>query len=450
MSIYADDVVNFTSVLKMSYNFLTGKEYVKRKRGRERRKVISVALGFPDLVFAVGAIPVFPIRLESFKINKILLALNSAKTVLGWNLTSKVLDLVRQFDILKLVDKILEDVIESINEKYNEVHDLGVKSGIPENLCFGVKTLYGMHESIKTELDANLNFAMRCGEWNKYSESLKDLVPNQIWVNLPSSSSPNNEKLALEQMVENINKAIEQLEELTGNIVTDESLRKQFRIGNQVKRYYKKVLHEISISDFYPCNPATFAEILALLTLSFQDYNSNAQRYLENISQLVKEMKERINKGIGMDVSDMPRLLLFPVFAGFEPKCHEIIYELGGRTLYADWDVFGLLEEIPVSNKIDPIEEYARFLLNSSRKGIGCDDKNLTDSCLKAAREFNIDGIIFNRVFGCSSLSNIYDSIIEKSKKELGIPAITINFSRIGENIEDAKNRLRNFMELFK
>ena len=131
MSIYADDVVNFTSVLKMSYNFLTGKEYIKRKRGRERRKVISVALGFPDLVFAVGAIPVFPIRLESFKINKILLALNSAKTVLGWNLTSKVLDLVRQFDILKLVDKILEDVIESINEKYNEVHDLGVKSGIP-------------------------------------------------------------------------------------------------------------------------------------------------------------------------------------------------------------------------------------------------------------------------------------------------------------------------------
>ncbi|MHA1457868.1 MAG: hypothetical protein ACTSR5_18175 [Promethearchaeota archaeon] len=56
MSIYADDVISFASVLKMSYNFLTGKDYLKRKKTRERKKLISVALGFPDLVFAAGAI----------------------------------------------------------------------------------------------------------------------------------------------------------------------------------------------------------------------------------------------------------------------------------------------------------------------------------------------------------------------------------------------------------
>ncbi|GAH81143.1 unnamed protein product, partial [marine sediment metagenome] len=54
----------------MAYNFLTGREYLKKKKFKEKKKLISVALGFPDLAFAVGGIPVFPIRMESFELNK--------------------------------------------------------------------------------------------------------------------------------------------------------------------------------------------------------------------------------------------------------------------------------------------------------------------------------------------------------------------------------------------
>ncbi|NHJ24406.1 MAG: 2-hydroxyacyl-CoA dehydratase [Candidatus Lokiarchaeota archaeon] len=430
----------------MAFNFLSGRDYLRRKKLRERKKLVSVALGFPDLVFAVGAIPVFPIRMESFKINTYLTALNSATSVLGWGLTSKVLDFARQFDVFKLVDKILEDVVSSINEKYNELYDLGVQEDLAEELCYGVKALYGMHKSKGKNVDANLNFAMRCGEWNKLSESLKLLVPNQIWVDIPSKEL-NNEDLALEQMVNNIKNAIEKLEALTGNFISDNSLQKQFRIGNQVKRFYKTILYEISASDFYPCNPATFAEILALLTITFQDYNSNPQRYLENISQIVKEMRKRINKKVGMDTSNMPRLLFSPIYAGYEPEIHEIIYELGGRTIYADWDILGLLEEIPVSQNSDPIEEYAKFLLNASKKGIGCDDQNMTDSYLTSAKNLEIDGLIFNQVFGCPSISSIYNNLMLKIKRELDLPATVITFKKIGENVDEVKSNLRPFIE---
>jgi benzoyl-CoA reductase/2-hydroxyglutaryl-CoA dehydratase subunit BcrC/BadD/HgdB len=232
--------------------------------------------------------------------------------------------------------------------------------------------------------------------------------------------------------------------------VSDNSLQKQFRIGNQVKRFYKTILYEISSSDFYPCNPATFAEILALLTITFQDYNSNSQRYLENMSQLVKEMRERIRKGIGMDVSQMPRLLFAPMYQGWEPEIHEIIYNLGGRIIYADWDVLGFLEEISISNHSDPIEEYARFLLNASVKGIGCNDENMTSSYLAAAEKMDIDGLIFNQVFGCPSISKTYDKLKEKLKSELDIPAIVINFKKIGENIEQVKTDVEPFMEQLK
>ncbi len=433
----------------MASNFLTGRDYLRRKKIREKKKLISVALGFPDLVFAVGAVPVFPIRMESFEFSRYLTPITSATSVLGWDLTSKFLDFARQFDVLKIVDKILEDVITSINNKYNEMYELGVSNGVPSELCYGINALYGMHKSKGKNVDANLNFAMRCGRWNNFYESLKTTVPSQILIEVPPKNSLNKEE-ALKQMIENIKDGISELENITGNFVSDNSLQKQFRIGNQVKRFYKTILYEISSSDFYPCNPATFAEILALLTITFQDYNSNSQRYLENLSNLVKEMRERIRKGIGMEVSQMPRLLFAPMYQGWEPEIHEIIYNLGGRIIYADWDILGFLEEIPISNNSDPIEEYARFLLNASAKGIGCNDENMTNSYLIAAEKMDIDGLIFNQVFGCSAISKTYEELKEKLKSELDIPAIVIKFKKIGENIEQVKKSVEPFMEGLK
>ncbi|MHA2180913.1 MAG: 2-hydroxyacyl-CoA dehydratase [Promethearchaeota archaeon] len=448
MSIYADDVVSFTSVLKIAYNFLTGREFLLKKKSNEKKKLISVALGLPDLVFAADSIPVFPIRMEKFKLNLYLVALNTAKNLFGWDITTNLLGIVRQLDFLKIVDNIINDVISTINVKYNNMYELGIKNGNPSDLCYGVHSIYGMHKSQHEYIDANLNFTIRCDECNSYSGSLKSMIPNQIWINFPSSG----EERALDIMRNNIEKAIAELELITGNVVTDNSLKKQFRIGNQVKRYYQTILHEFSSSDFYPCNPATFAEILGLLTISFQDYNSNAQRYLENMSQLVKEMRERVKKGIGMDVSSSPRLLVSPIFNGWEPEIHEIIYKSGGRAIYADWDILGLLDKIPVSKNSDPIEDYANFLLNASNKGITC-LKNcdaLANSYVGYAKKRGFDGVIFNQVLDChSNYSNCYELLKNKVRNELKKPTVVVKFKKIGKNIEEVKSKLTPFMNLF-
>jgi len=448
MSIYADDVVSFTSVLKIAYNFLTGRELARKKRDNEKKKIISVALGLPDLVFAADSIPVFPIRMEKFKLNLYLIALNTAKSLFGWDFTSNLLGIARQLDFLKIVDTIINDVISSINVKYNSMYELGIKDSKPSELCYGVHSIYGMHKSQYENIDANLNFTIRCDECNSYSGSLKSMIPNQIWVGIPSQ----RDEKALDIMRNNIERAIVDLELTTGNIVTDNSLKKQFRIGNQVKRYYQTILHEIGSSEFYPCNPATFAEILGLLTISFQDYNSNAQQYLENMSQLVKEMRERIKKGIGMDVSNTPKLLVSPIFNGWEPEIHEIIYKFGGRAIYADWDILGLLDEIPVSKNSDPIEDYARFLLNASNKGILC-LKNcdvLANSYLRYTKKWGFDGVIFNKVLDChSNYSNCYELLKNKIRNELKKPTVVVKFKKIGENIEEVKTKLTPFMNLF-
>ncbi len=440
MSIYADDVVNFTSVLKIAYNFLTGRDYLQKKKSKERKTLISVASGFPDLVFAADSIPVFPIRMEKFKLNLYLLALNSATSLFGWDITTRLLGIVRQVDFLKIVDSVLNDVINSINSKYNLLYDQAIKKNVSPNFCFGITSIYGMHVSEANSCDCSLNFTLRCNKYNQYLKSLRAIIPNQIWVDIPPIDQENKEK-RLEIMVDNIQKAILELEKISGNLITDNSLNKQFRIGNQVKRYYKSIIHDISASDFFPCNPATFSEILALLTISFQDYNSNAQRYLENLSQLVKEMRERIERGIGMDVSNMPRILLSPIFNGWEPESQEIIYQLGGKVLYSDWDILGLLEEIPVSKDSDPVEMYARFLLNASNKGLFCLNNcdALINTYQKYIRRSKIDGIIVNELANCHLESNCYDLLKNKIKTTIRIPATSLKFKKIGDNLEKVK-----------
>jgi len=74
---------------------------------------------------------------------------------------------------------------------------------------------------------------------------------------------------------------------------------------------------------------------------------------------------------------------------------------------------------------------------------------NLKNSYFKIAKEMQIDGLIFNQAFGCPAISNIYDNLKEEIKDYLSIPAVGITFRKIGDNVEEVKNRLKPFMDMF-
>ena len=451
MSLIAEEIIQFSSALRIAYNLLNGRNYLKRKKFREKKKLVAVTLPFSDLAFASGTIPVFPIRMHKFEISRYLAYLGSASSIFGWNTVSNFLGFIRNLginEVSKIVDEIIEDVVDGLNKKYNEMYDVGIENGISSDFCYGLKSLVGMHVTKGRNVDACLNVTIRCSAYNKYLESLKSIneAPKQIWIDIP----PRNLGNTIELLTDNISNALNEFEKLTGNSVSDNDMRAHFKIGNQIKRSYKNIIYDISASDFYPCNPATFSEIMALLSITYQDYNSNAVRYRDNIVSLEKEMRERIRKGIGMDVSKMPRIFVTPMFGGWEPKTHEILYELGGRTLYADWELLKFLEEIPAGSNTNPSEEYARFLMRATETGIGCDNDKLTESYLRMASDLNADGIIFFQLFGCHSISNCYAMLREKVRRELEIPITAITFNKIGDNVEQVKTRLGAFMEMFK
>lgn len=122
---------------------------------------------------------------------------------------------------------------------------------------------------------------------------------------------------------------------------------------------------------------------------------------------------------------------------------------MGGRLLYADWEILGVLENIEVYAYSDPIEAYAKFIMDITTKGVGCDNNALTDSYIRVARKMDVDGLIFIELFGCHSISNCYTMLRQKVRKELEIPTTALTFNKIGENIEQVKTRLGAFMEMF-
>ncbi|MFW9901379.1 MAG: 2-hydroxyacyl-CoA dehydratase family protein [Candidatus Thorarchaeota archaeon] len=451
MSLIADEIVRFSSVLRISYNLLTGRDYLKRKKFREKKKLISVALPFSDLVYGFpDLVPVFPIRMHKFEMHRYLTYLGSASNIFGWKNVSNFLGFIKKLgigDFNKIIDEIIENVIDTVNKKYNEMYELGIENGVPTDFCYGIKSLYGMHVSKGKNVEATLNYTIRCSAWNKYLESLKTIrnPAQQIWIDVPPRYIGN----AVELLTENLYDAIRELEKVSGNSYDRNILRNHFQVANDIRNYYKTILYDISTSEFYPCNPATFSEILVILNNSFQDYNSNAVRYRDNMASLVNEMKERIRNKIGMEVSNMPRILITPMFGGWEPKSHEIIYELGGRALYADWEMLLLLENIPITKISDPVEAYAHYLMNATVNGIGCDNDALSDSYMRIAKKLNADGLVFIQIFGCHSISNCFSMLKEKVRRELEIPSIAINFNKIGENVEQVKTRLGAFMEMF-
>jgi benzoyl-CoA reductase/2-hydroxyglutaryl-CoA dehydratase subunit BcrC/BadD/HgdB len=451
MSLVADELIRFSSVLKITYNLLTGRDYLKRKKFKEKKKLISVALPFSDLVYSFpDLIPILPIRMHKFDTQKFE-AFSLASKIFGWNNVSNFLGFVKNLGIKNISQKIddtIENVIDAITNKYNKMYDLGEESGIPTDFCFGVKALYGMNVSKGRNCDANLNYTIRCSAWNKYLESLKEIgnPSKQIWIEIP----PRNIGNTLELFIDNITNGINELEKISDYDYSDNAFRDHLRTANQIRQSYKNIIYEISTSDFYPCNPATFSEILALLNISFHDYNSNATRFKDNITSLLNEMRGRIRKGIGMDVSGMPKILITPMFGGWEPEAHNVIYRFGGRALYGDWDLLRFLDDIPISNRTDPVEAYAQFLMNVTENGIGCDNDTLTDSYVRLAKNLKADGLVFVQVFGCHSVSNCYAMLKEKIRRELEIPSIALNFNKMGENIEQVRTRLGAFMEMYR
>lgn len=445
MSMLHLDVEHFASFFRMTIHFMYDRENLKRMKVRQHKALVSMTYPFSEIIFAAGAVPVVPIRMHDFVPGPYVSAISSAGNLFGWDNAAKIVGFVRQFAAGRnLVKNVIHEIVSSLFAKYNEMVAVADAAGFAPDGCYGVRDLYGMFATKGRNLSLNLNFNYRCSAYVKFCEVLNDLVPRSHFVDWPLFESGKPEESHVQFMMQEIESAIAVLEDVTGNTVTQASLRDAARIANECRQYYKEILIDIGKQDFWPCSPSTFSEVLTLLNVAFEDFNSDIIRFRDDLKAMVKEMWSNIGNGIGMDVSKYKKIVMQPIFGGYEPEVQEMVAELGGRVYYGEWYALGFLDDIALGG--DMIRNYADHCLHVS-DCTGCSSVEMQDSFLKLVRAIGADAVIYNQTFGCRDMSACFRYYKEKLR-ELDIPVALINFTRIGEGLEQVKTRVQALMEM--
>ena len=372
--------------------------------------------------------------------NQLMGLLNTATQTVGWGNFTKALGFFKKFDTQNIISNMLTGTIDKVNEEHNRLYDSTDSLGIPNDVCYGIRAIYGMVAEKGKNLSGHLNISIRCSTFEKLYESLQKFTSG-IWIDVPLRRSEKSR----EMLINDLHAAASKLEKITGNNVTDNSLRKTCLVTNECKQYSRKIIHEIALSDIYPCQPVTLSQFLILIEISFMDYLSNAEKFRDLLKEIYFEMKQRqINSEYAIDVSSKPKVLLTPRFGGSDSAAHEYIYENGGRMIYADWELLRYTDEIKSTGNM--FENYADYLMGTIQ-GFGVNNEENTNNIVKFAIDNNIDGVVYNQLFGCHSLTTGYKMLRKKLRKE-GISSTIISFNRIGDNRGQLKTRLDALMEV--
>ncbi|MHA1793124.1 MAG: 2-hydroxyacyl-CoA dehydratase family protein [Promethearchaeota archaeon] len=447
----ASDTIDFKSYLQLAIDFFSAPEILPRIE-KVGRKACGITFPLPELIIGGGAVPFFIPRLNKGSKYDIIKATITARDLLGMNNIARGLTFLKNIDktgtVLNIAGSVINDIIFSLNETYENAAREGVDSGLPNDHCYGAKALFGLYKRLGKQLDMNLGIDIRCSVFFAYHESLtiNNFVPNNFIMDMPYGES----EKAIDFFEQEIWKFIEFQEKVTGKKFDMNKFYNVLVDSNKVKRLMKEIYLDIAPKDIIPCSPATFSELQSLLVYSNIDFNSGLKRYAKNLEALVQEMHDRVDQASKrFDATGYPIMIYTPMFGGFEPEIATFADEMKARVYYPDWLIYGVYEEVKTSGNL--IRNYARALLNFQR-GIGLSNKQMSNNILNVAKKMNASGIIFCEVFGCRSMCTAHRLLrdISRRDEDLNVPINVITFENIGNSIEAVKTRVNAFIEMIR
>lgn len=444
------DFLDYTSVLRLAFEFLHGRDKLKNLKFREHRKLVGMTFPFPDLVFAADAVPVFPVRMHTFPESPIYRLVNLSTRTSGWGVFTGILNLLQGLKPVRdFTDDIITGIITNLNQTYNDLADLAVERGVSSDFCYGIKGMQGQFMTKGHNLDLSLNFTIRCSSFAKHYEQLETMVPRAHWIELPVHSAreradPPFFGVIVEFMKSEVERLVAVLEEVTGNSITQHRLRETARLTNACREIIQWITFDAGHRRALPCRPHAFSEILILLTYAFIDCCSDLPRFHEILRELKRETTNRLHDDHAVSIVDKKRVYYAPAFGGFEPEVQEYVYQLGGVLYFADWDAWNFLA--PVETRGDMIENYARHYLGLIQS-VGADWSEMVQSYARTARRLAPDGVLFNQVFGCRMMTVGFHEF-KQAMHALDLPVTLLNFNAIGENLGQTRTRVEAFMEM--
>ncbi len=433
------DMISLASLLQLGVETFYGREKLKDLKLKQNKVLVGTAYPANELIWASGCIPVYPIRMQKFRASAVLSALSLGNILFGKEILSKSLLLAKSISAPQ-INNIINDISQSINEKYNEMSEVG-EQYLPSDACFALKFLTGAYMQKSKNLNAQFNFPIRCSSWNSTMEieELSTKVPVISLSPIPSHL-PNARKV----LIEEINQAIAKLEKLSGESCSNTHLQRTCEMTQELKEIYNYLVFNVQAGDRYPCNAKTFAQMIVLFEIAFQDYMSDLPLFLKIMKELTAEIKNKMVSEF-VDVSHRPKILFATRYGGYDSYIEDLVQESGARIVYADWYQIGFMDPIKTTgNMIENYADYIQSYFDFHYRG----NEEYTKRQIETAKRLDVQGVIYNQAFGCHSYTINYTLLKQKLLSELGIPSTLLSFNKIGEGREQMKTRVSALLEM--
>lgn len=310
---------------------------------------------------------------------------------------------------------------------------------LPRNMCPLIKAFMGAKVGGTCPYFQSCDMVIgetTCDGKKKAWEILSDYVPVHV-MDLPQMKRNKDYSMWMEE----IKLFIDEVEKLTGNKVTVESLKEGIDVCNKKRRALKRLYDLRKVTP----SPITGLDSLLISQIAFND---DPKRFTEELNKLCDELDERVKQG--------------------KPEGKKRIMITGTPMAIPNWKLHSIIESLPAEvvveetctgtryfeNEVNPQGDTIEDLITNLADrylNINCacftPNEGRIDDILRYVKEYNIDGVVYSNLSFCHTYSVEYNRV-EKALKEAGIPMINIETDYSTEDSGQIKTRVEAFIEM--
>lgn len=235
-----------------------------------------------------------------------------------------------------------------------------------------------------------------------------------------------------------------QVEEITGNKITEEKLAEAIRILNNRRKALARV-YEARKAD--PA-PISGRDSLLMMQISFFD---DPVRCAEMCNRLADELEERVKNGVGVAPKGTKRILVTGTpMAVPNWKLHHII-ETSGAVVVCEEMCTGTryFENLVDENQTSLDDMYMAISRRYMKNNCACFTPNQgrIDDIIRLAKEYKADGVIDCSLKFCC----LYDTekySVRRALNEAGIPVLNLETDYEDSDAEQLRTRIGAFIEM--
>lgn len=279
-----------------------------------------------------------------------------------------------------------------------------------------------------------------CDGKKKAWEILAEDAPMYI-MDIPQMKRPED----FEKWNKEIRNYMAEIERLTGNTITVETLKNAIMTLNNKRR----ALQRLNEFRKEPLVPISGRDVLLIHQIAFYD---DPVRFTTMVNKLCDELDERVKNKVSVYKEGTKRILLTGTPLSIPNwKIHQIIETTGGAVVCEEMCTGIRYSEALVDESGETIDEMVNNLTQRYLGHINCacftPNNARIDDIIRLAKEFKADGVIDLNLKFCS----IYDTegfFVERKLKNEHIPVLGIETDYTDEDAEQLKTRIGAFIEM--